>query len=101
MELELGQIVLTLGAEAVLEKGESADLLNRHKAGDYGNVSHVDACINDFAVEDGGGPITSVYRTRKGFEVLVITEAPDASGHRPCTKIALPQEVHDEPPKRA
>lgn len=97
--MDVGRIVITAGASVVLEDGESEVLLNRHRNGDYGNMSHVDACINDFAVEDGG-PVRSAYRTRSGHHVVIITAAENADGQR-TTKIALPQELYDETPKRS
>jgi hypothetical protein len=87
--MKLGQIVTSVGAKALLEPGESESLLKRHCGGDYGNVSVADACVNDFAVEDGGGPILSRYRIRSGHEIVIVTEADG------LTKIALPQELYD------
>lgn len=87
--MNVGQIVTSVGAKALLEPGESESLIKRHCGGDYGNVTLVDASVNDFAVEDGGGPIISRYRIRSGHEVVVITEADGR------TKIALPQEMYD------
>jgi hypothetical protein len=87
--MKVGQIVTSVGAKALLEPGESESLIKRHCGGDYGNVSVADACVNDFAVEDGSGPIISRYRIRSGHEIIVITEADGR------TKIALPQEMHD------
>lgn len=72
--MELGQIILSVGAKVVLAKGESEELLKRHDSGDYGYISLADATVNDFALEDGGYPIFSRYRTRKGFDVEVVTD---------------------------
>lgn len=71
----------------VLEQGESEVLLDRHKKGDYGNVSVADACVNDLTREENpNGMVISKYRSIKGFEIVVITE-------NGVTRISLPQEV--------
>lgn len=91
----LGQIVITIGAQAVLENDESQVLLNSHCQGHWGNVSMVDKCMNEFAVEDGN-KIMSRYRTIHGFDIVVITDAEDILGQRSKTTIALPQEVETD-----
>lgn len=56
-----------------LDVGESEVLLNRHSQGDYGDISLADQCVNDQIILEGG-PITSIYRSRKGFQIIVVTE---------------------------
>jgi hypothetical protein len=84
---ELGQIVISTGAQVCLADNESEVLLDRHRKGDWGYVTMVEKCMNEFAVEDGI-KITSHYRTSQGFDVLVITD-----GDRSKTTILLPQEA--------
>jgi len=74
----LGQITVSPGAKVCLGLGESEVLLNRHVQGDYGDIPLVDQCINDQCVVEGG-PITSIYRSRKGFEVVIVTENNETS----------------------
>jgi hypothetical protein len=76
----LGSLFATPGALAALEaSGESpADFLNRHAAGDWGDVSPGDARLNDAAVRDGTR-ILSAYRTKAGVKLWVITEADRSS----------------------
>ncbi len=50
-----------------------------------------DCEVNDQAVKDGSR-IMSVYRTRHGQKVWVITEAADDRGQRAATTILLPDE---------
>jgi hypothetical protein len=69
----LGQIVISPGAKVCLEDGESDVLLDRHIHGDYGDIPLVDQCINDQAIIEKA-PITSYYRSRKGFEIVVSTD---------------------------
>ena len=51
----LGRVVATPGALALLSAlGKSpAGLLDRHQRGDWGNVSHEDACENELSVRQG------------------------------------------------
>jgi hypothetical protein len=63
-----------------------ADFLNRHVAGDWGEIDPDDTGLNEQALKDGAR-IFSVYRTSRGVKVWVITEADRAS-----TCILLPDE---------
>jgi hypothetical protein len=84
----LGQCVATPGALAALEEaGQSpADFLNRHVAGDWGEIDREDRGLNEQALKEGAR-IFSVYQTSKGVKVWVITEADRAS-----TCVLLPDE---------
>jgi len=84
----LGQCVATPGALAALEEaGQSpADFLNRHVAGDWGEIDREDKGLNEQALKEGAR-IFSVYQTSKGVKVWVITEADRAS-----TCVLLPDE---------
>ena len=84
----LGQCVATPGALAALEEAGQmpADFLNRHVAGDWGEIDPDDRGLNEQALKNGAR-IFSVYRTCRGVKVWVITEADRAS-----TCILLPDE---------
>ncbi len=84
----LGQCVATPRALAALEEaGQSpADFLNRHVAGDWGEIDREDRGLNEQALKEGAR-IFSVYQTSKGVKVWVITEADRAS-----TCVLLPDE---------
>jgi hypothetical protein len=86
--IELGATYLTTGAlEALTESGQSAcDFLNRHIAGDWGEVGKADWKENDFSVTEGFR-ILSAYRTAKGEKIWIITEA-----DRSSTTLLLPEE---------
>lgn len=96
----LGQVVATPGALALLAQHgvEPVTLLSRHVSGDWGQVSHDDACSNDDAVKHGdrvlsayempstsSGEPTEVDDTRD--RVWIITEA-----DRSSTCLLLPSE---------
>jgi hypothetical protein len=83
-----GALVATPGAlEALAASGQSPnELLCRHAAGDWGDVSAGDARLNDAAVRDGER-VLSAYRTAEGVKLWIITEA-----DRSSTCILLPEE---------
>jgi hypothetical protein len=85
--------VATPGAlEAMNESGQTAAFfVQRHLAGDWGEVSADDWQLNDQAVADGSR-LLSAYRTLKGKKLWVITEAADDNGHRAATTLLLPEE---------
>ena len=84
----LGQVVATPGAiEVMKEAGQSsAELLQRHVTGDWGNVPPEDASENDLSVREGFR-ILSSYKLKTGVKIWVITEA-----DRSATTFLLPSE---------
>lgn len=89
----LGRLVGTPAAlKAIVESGQSpADFLARHARGDWGDCCEEDGKLNDQALIDGSR-ILSVYHTRAGVKLYVITEASDDEGRRAATTILLPEE---------
>ena len=84
----LGRLVATPGALELLTRSEQTPLefLARHSRGDWGECCPEDAIENDFSVK-AGFRIFSVYRTRNGEKLWVITEA-----DRSVTTLLLPSE---------
>lgn len=84
----LGRIVATPEALKVLENaGQSpAELLDRHRQGDWGEVDGDDWALNDEALEEGTR-ILSAYRTKANVRIWIITEA-----DRSSTCLLLPDE---------
>ena len=84
----LGRVVATRGAIAALDEAEQSpqEFLDRHIAGDWGEVSDEDKQENDWSVENGFR-ILSSYFTNKGTKIWVITEH-----DRSVTTLLLPQE---------
>ena len=85
---ELGQTVITPGAEEALETaGQTAnDFLRRHVTGDWGELSDGDVKENELSLEQGFR-LLSRYQTTKGERLWIITEA-----DRSATTILLPLE---------
>ncbi len=88
MLFQTGQVVATPGALAALRRSGQgpAEFLRRHVSGDWGDVCGHDSTANWTAVREGGR-LLSAYRTQRGEEVWVITEA-----DRSCTTVLLPSE---------
>jgi hypothetical protein len=84
----LGRVVATPGALAVLEKAEqlSAEFLDRHVNGDWGEVPEADKQENELSVEQGFR-ILSAYTTSAGDKLWILTEA-----DRSATILMLPEE---------
>jgi hypothetical protein len=85
---ELGQVVATPGALAVLQKAGQgpAEFLSRHVIGDWGDLSEEDRNENQFSLERGFRLLSS-YRTTAGVKVWIVTE-----GDRTVTTLLLPEE---------
>jgi hypothetical protein len=83
-----GQVVATPGALAALEaSGESLlTYLQRHLAGDWGDVSDPDVYENQYALEHGLRLLSS-YKLKSGQRIWIITES-----DRSSTCILLPEE---------
>ncbi len=92
-KFSLGRIVATPGAlHALLEAGQSADeYLARHVTGDWGDLDDEDKSLNDAALIDGSR-ILSVYQSRNGEKLWVITEAVNEVGLRYSTCLLRPDE---------
>ena len=84
----LGQVVATPGAIEAMEDAKQIPsvFLNRHAAGDWGDICLEDKYLNDAAVNDEGR-LLSAYRTSLGVKLWIITEA-----DRSSTTILLPEE---------
>jgi hypothetical protein len=84
----LGQLQMTKGALVALTASDADPfaLLDRHQAGDWGEVGAEDAAENDFSLGHDLR-ILSSYRLRTGVKVWVITEA-----DRSSTTLLLPSE---------
>lgn len=84
----LGQTFVTPGAEEALQvAGQTAiEFLRRHMSCDFGELSDDDLNENEISLKNGFR-LLSNYRTGKGQQLWVITEA-----DRSATTILLPSE---------
>jgi len=93
-KFQLGQVVATQGALAALEDAQQSALpfLQRHVAGDWGEVCDEDKKLNDEAIAYEGDSdkqqrVLSVYHTSKGVKLYIISE-----WDRSVTTLLLPEE---------
>jgi hypothetical protein len=88
MLFEPGQVVATPGALAVLQRAfqKPREFIDRHVAGDWGEVSEEDRVENEVSLLNGYR-LLSAYRTKMGERLWVLTEA-----DRSVTTILLPEE---------
>ncbi len=75
-KFSLGRIVATPGALKALEEANQNpfEFLERHQAGDWGELCEEDKCENEFSVLNGFR-ILSAYRTRNNVKIWIITES--------------------------
>jgi hypothetical protein len=85
-KFRLGQIVATSNALSQLVQAEIFRGIQRHQAGDWGDVSECDHAANEKAFRDNTR-ILSVYTTDKGVKFRIITEA-----DRSATTVLLPED---------
>ncbi len=87
-KFSLGRIVATPGALQALEEANQSpfEFLERHQAGDWGELCEEDKRENEFSVRNGFR-ILSAYRTRNNTKIWIITEA-----DRSVTTLLLPDE---------
>jgi hypothetical protein len=79
-------LVCTPGIEDEVPLTEVVTALERHLAGDWGEVDEEDRAENDLSLREGFR-LLSAYRTRHGVKFWVITEA-----DRSLTTVLLPSE---------
>lgn len=82
----LGQLVSTPNALAQLQHSDILTALQRHQAGDWGDVDKHDADANNRALEEGSR-LLSAYRTSAGVKFWIITEA-----DRSVTTVLMPED---------
>jgi hypothetical protein len=88
-----GHAHATPGAvDALAAAGQSpVALLERHTAGDWGDLGDDDKAANAVALQVGSR-ILSAYVLATGVKAWVLTEAEDDDGRRAATTILLPDE---------
>jgi hypothetical protein len=87
-KFELGQLVATPGAIQALSRNgiDNSQYVNRHQAGDWGDVSEDDAQENEYALSQDLR-VLSAYTLEDGTRLWIITE-----GDRSATTILVPEE---------
>ena len=92
-DFSIGKLLATPAALETLEeaKVDIIDLVERHIAKDWGDLSEDDWRLNDEALHDGSR-ILSAYILPTDVKIWIITEATDENGERAATTALLPEE---------
>lgn len=92
-KFQLGRLLSTPAAlKGIQDAGqEPGFFLEKHAAGEWGDVCADDGQANDEALVNGSR-ILSVHKTLKGVRIWIITEAADDDGRRAATTAMLPLE---------
>ena len=92
-DFSIGKLLATPAALEALEeaKVDIIDLVERHIAKDWGDLSEDDWRLNDEALHDGSR-ILSAYILLTDVKIWIITEATDENGERAATTALLPEE---------
>ncbi len=92
-KFQLGVLLATPGASEAFEKNRQTpfEFLQRHVAGNWGDLCDEDRLLNDQALVDGSR-LLSAYKLTDGTKVWCITEAVGESGRREATTFLLPEE---------
>lgn len=68
------RLMITRNAKETLPRLDINVAVNRHLAGDWGDVCEADKGVNEDALKNGGR-LLSVYHTQGGVKFWIITEA--------------------------
>ncbi len=92
-DFTIGKLLATPAALEALEEAQVdiIDLVERHVAKDWGDLSDDDKRLNDEALHDGSR-ILSAYILPTDVKIWIITEAADDNGVRAATTVLLPSE---------
>ena len=92
-DFSVGKLLATPAALEALEEAnvDIIDLVERHVAKDWGDLSDDDKRANDEALHDGSR-ILSAYILPTDVKIWIITEATDDNGLRAATTVLLPSE---------
>jgi len=82
----LGQVVITPAAKDAIPDAEVRTALDRHIAGDWGDLCPADQAENELSLKEGFRLLSS-YRASDGTKFWIITEA-----DRSVTTILLPDD---------
>lgn len=92
-DFSIGKLLATPAALEALEEADVdiIDLIERHIAKDWGDLSDDDKRLNDGALHDGSR-ILSAYILPTDVKIWIITEAADDNRERAATTALLPSE---------
>jgi hypothetical protein len=92
MRHNLGRVVATAAVAAAVPHHQITALLDRHAAGDWGELSDDDKAANDEAARSGDGRLFSSYATAEHGTIWIITNDVRGEGGGPITTVMFPED---------
>lgn len=92
MRHNLGRVVATAALAAAVPQQQITALLDRHSAGDWGDLSADDMAANDDAARTGDGRLFSSYDTPEHGTIWIITDDIRGEGEGPITTVLFPDD---------
>ena len=92
-KFDCGVLLATPGASEKFQSNNQTpfEFLQRHLAGDWGDLCEEDRQANEQALVEGSR-LLSAYKLADGTKIWAITEAQNDNGHREATTFLLPEE---------
>jgi len=90
MRHSLGRVVATAAVAAAVPQEVIIGLLDRHAAGDWGDLDGEDKAANDTDHSQAEGRLFSSYDTEEHGTIWVITEDLRGEGGGPITTVLFP-----------
>ena len=92
MRHNLGRVVATAAVAAAVPHNQITALLDRHAAGDWGEISEDDRAANDETARTGDGRLFSSYATAEHGTLWIITDDIRGEGEGPLTTVMFPED---------
>jgi hypothetical protein len=92
MRHNLGRVVATAALAAAVPQQQITALLDRHSAGDWGDLGADDLAANDEAARTGDGRLFSSYDTPEHGTIWIITDDIRSEGEGPITTVLFPDD---------
>ena len=92
MRHNLGRVVATAALAAAVPHHQITALLDRHSAGDWGDLGADDLAANDEAARTGDGRLFSSYDTPEHGTIWIITDDIRGEGEGPITTVLFPDD---------
>ena len=92
MRHNLGRVVATAAVAAAVSRNQITALLDRHAAGDWGDISEDDRAANDEAARSGDGRLFSSYATDDHGTLWIITDDIRGEGEGPITTVMFSED---------
>jgi len=92
MRHNLGRVVATAAVAAAVPHQQITALLDRHEAGDWGEIGEDDRAANEEAARTGDGRLFSSYATAEHGKLWIITDDIRGAGEGPLTTVLFPED---------